>query len=65
MKLAGCKSALNPLVVYYTDRSKAVVILLVLLLLLCDLFYETTCFMSYLVLFCSCDCDYIAWGRES
>ena len=31
MKLAGCKSALNPPVVYYTDRSKAVVPMLVLL----------------------------------
>ena len=31
MKLAGCKSALNPPVVYSTDRSKAVVPVLVLL----------------------------------
>ena len=31
MKLAGCKSALNPLVVYSTDRSKAVVPVLFLL----------------------------------
>ena len=31
MKLAGCKSALNPPVVYFTDRSKAVVPVLVLL----------------------------------
>ena len=31
MKLAGCKSALNPTVVYSTDRSKAVVPVLVLL----------------------------------
>ena len=31
MKLAGCKSALNPLVVNSTDRSKAVVPVLVLL----------------------------------
>ena len=31
MKLVGCKSALNPLVVYSTDRSKVVVLLLVLL----------------------------------
>ena len=31
MKLASCKSALNPLVVYSTDRSKAVFPLLVLL----------------------------------
>ena len=31
VKLASCKSALNPLVVYSTDRSKAVVPVLVLL----------------------------------
>ena len=31
MKLASCKSALNPLVVYSTDRSKALVPVLVLL----------------------------------
>ena len=31
VKLAGCKSALNPLVVYSTDRSKAAVPALVLL----------------------------------
>ena len=31
VKLAGCKSALNPTVVYSTDRSKAVVPVLVLL----------------------------------
>ena len=29
MKLASCKSALNPTVVYSTDRSKAVVPMLV------------------------------------
>ena len=32
VKLASCKSALNPLMVYSTDRSKAVVPVLVLLL---------------------------------
>ena len=31
MKLVGCKSALNPQVVYSNDRSKAVVPVLVLL----------------------------------
>ena len=31
MKFASCKSALNPTVVYSTDRSKAVVPVLVLL----------------------------------
>ena len=48
---ASCKSALNPTVVYSTDRSKAVVPVL----LLRGLFYEAISFMSYLVLFCSCD----------
>ena len=59
VKLASYKSALtppNPLppVVYSTDRSKAVVPVLVLLFVVCGLFYEAICFMSYLVLFCSC-----------
>ena len=31
VKLAGCKSALNPTLIYSTDRSKAVVLVLVLL----------------------------------
>ena len=31
MKLASCKSALNPMVAYSTDHSKAVVPMLVLL----------------------------------
>ena len=35
VKLAGCKSALNPPVVCSTDRSKAMVPLLVLLFVLC------------------------------
>ena len=45
MKLAGCKSTLNPTVVYSTDRSKVVATVLVLLFVaLClilrgDLFY--------------------------
>ena len=54
VKLASCKSALNPAVVYSADRSKAVVPVLVLLFLLCGLFYEAICFKSCLVLFCSC-----------
>ena len=54
VKLASCKSALNPLVVCSTDRSKAVVPVLVLLLLLCGLFYEAICCMSFRVSFCSC-----------
>ena len=55
MKLVSCKSALNLPVVYSTDRSKAVGMVLVLLFVACGLFYEAICFMSYLVLFCSCD----------
>ena len=31
MKLVGCKSALNPKVVYSTDRSKVMVLVLVFL----------------------------------
>ena len=31
VKLAGCKSALNPLVVYSTDGSKAVILVFILL----------------------------------
>ena len=71
VKLASCKSALNPR--WFT--------LLTVLrrwswcwyysLLLCGLFYETICFMSYLVLLSSFvfqsfqHCDYLTWGRES
>ena len=54
MKLASCKSALNPPVVYSTDRSKAVVPVLVLLFVFCGLFYEAICCMSFHVSFCSC-----------
>ena len=49
VKLASCKSALNPSVVYSTVRSKAVVPVLVLLfvalwfILRCDLFYVLPC----------------------
>ena len=49
VKLASCKSALNPAVVYSTDRSKAVVPVLVLLfvalwfILRGDLFYVLPC----------------------
>ena len=53
-KLASCKSALTPPVVYSTDRYKAVVPVLVLLLLLYGLFYEAICCMSFHVSFCSC-----------
>ena len=49
VKLTSCKSALNPTVVYSTDRSKAVVPLLVLFfvaltfILRGDLFYVLPC----------------------
>ena len=54
VKLASCKSALSPSVVYSTDRSKAVVPVSVLLVVALWIFYEAICFMSYLVSFCSC-----------
>ena len=55
VKLASCKSALNPPVVCSTDRSKAVVPVLVLLFVaLWFLFYEAICCMSFRVMFCSC-----------
>ena len=59
VKLAGCKSALNPPVVYSTDRSKTVVPVLVLLffalwfILRGDLLYVFPCvilFSCFLVL---------------
>ena len=54
VKLTNCKSALNPSVVYSTDRSKAVVPVLVLLfvalwfLLRGDLFYVLPCVILFL-----------------
>ena len=51
VKLASCKSALNPKVVYSSDRSKAVVPVLVLLfvalwfILRGDLFYDLHVFV--------------------
>ena len=53
VKLASCKSALTPPVIYSSDRSKAVVLVLVLLFVALWLFYEAICLMSYLVSFCS------------
>ena len=42
MKLVGCKSALNPSVVYSTDRSKAVVrVLFLLFVALCSFVVPT------------------------
>ena len=60
VKLASCKSALKPQMVYSTDRSKAVVPVLVLLfvalwfILRSDLFYVLPCvilFLCFSVLF--------------
>ena len=57
VKLASCKSVLNPSVVYSTDRSKAVVPALVLLLaalwfiLRGDLFYVLPCVILFLCFF--------------
>ena len=54
MKLASCKSALNPTVVYSTDRSKAVVPVLALLfaalwfILRGELFYVFPCVILFL-----------------
>ena len=53
VKLASCKSALNPPVVCSADRSKAVVPVLVYLLR-CGLFYEAICCVYFRVSFCSC-----------
>ena len=69
VKLASCKSALNPPVVCCTDRSKAVVPVLVLLLV--ALWFILRGDLSFRVSFCSCVfqsflyCNYLAWGRES
>ena len=57
MKLASCKSALNPPVVYSTDRSKAVVPVLVLLFV--ALVYSTSLFvvcltLCYVCSICAC-----------
>ena len=54
MKLASCKSALNPPMVYSTDRSKAVVPVLALLFVVLwfilrgDLFYVLPCVTLFL-----------------
>ena len=54
MKLASCKSALNPPVVYSTDRSKAVVPVLVLLFVALWFILRGDLFYVLLVSFCSC-----------
>ena len=71
MKLAGRKSALNPLVVYSTDHSGAVVPVLVLLfvalwfILRGDLFCVLPCVILFLCFSVLLHCDYLTWGRES
>ena len=72
VKMARCKSALNPPVVYSTDCSKAVVSMLVLLFC-CFVVYSTRQFVLcltlcyfVLVFFPSFQhCDYLAWGKQS
>ena len=54
VKLASCKSALNPPVVCSTDRSKAVVPVLVLLFVALWFILRAFCCMSFRVSFCSC-----------
>ena len=53
-EVASCKRALNPPVVYSTDRSKAVVPVLILLFVALWFILRDDFFMSYLVFFCSC-----------
>ena len=72
MKLASCNSALNPPVVYSTDRSKAVVPVLVLLfvalwfILRGDLFYVLPCVILLLSLLATASRLFaIAWGFTS
>ena len=54
VKLASCKSALNPSVVYSTDRSKAVVPGVYLTLCCFVVLLGELCFMSYLELIIFC-----------
>ena len=71
VKLASCKSALNPPVVYSTDRSKAMVLVLVLLfvalwfILRGDLLYVFPCVILFLCFSVLLVLRYLAWGRES
>ena len=70
VKMDSCKSALNPKVIYSTDRSKAVVPVLVLLFVALWFILRGDLFYFCLVLFCSCvfqsfdHWDYLARGRE-
>ena len=70
MKLASCKSALNPTVVYSADPSKAVVPVLVLLfvalwfILRGDLFYVLTLCYFVLVFFSPFSIEITSLGEE-
>ena len=57
VKLVGCKSALNPPVVYSTDRSKAVLPVLVLLFVALWFILRGDLFQSFY--------HYLAWERWS
>ena len=70
VKLASCKSALNPPLVCSIDRSKVVPVLVLLLvalwfILLGDLLYVFPCVILFLCFQSFSYCDYLAWGRES
>ena len=71
VKFASCKSALNPTVVYSTDRSKAVVPVLVLLfvalwfILQGDLFYVLTLCYFVLVFFSPFSIAITSLGEET
>ena len=54
VKLASCKNALNPTVVYSTGVLRRWFRCKSYSLLLCGLFYEAICCMSFRVSFCSC-----------
>ena len=54
VKLASCKSALNPPAVYSTDRSKAVVQVLVLLFVALWIILRGDLLYVFHVSFCSC-----------
>ena len=70
VKLASCKNALNPPVVYSTDRSKAAVPVLVLLfvafwlILRGDLFYVLPCVILFLCFFITFSTAITTLGEE-
>ena len=57
VKMASCKSALNPRWFTLLTVLRRWSRYLSYFLLLCGLFYEAICFMSYHVSFCSCACQ--------